>query len=127
MIIELSTRSKVFYTSFFLRTAEKSGFFLQGRRIIPGKKAGFLSRADIENLWIGTVSCERPGNPAFSFTGGGSFREKSRVSSPGRYRKLMDRYCFLRTAEKPGFFLQGRRIIPGKKAGFLSRAHIENL
>ncbi|QTA89537.1 Uncharacterized protein dnm_055930 [Desulfonema magnum] len=36
-------------------------------------------------------------------------------------RKLLLRYLhlfFLRTAEKPGFFLQGRRIIPEKKPGF---------
>ncbi|QTA88547.1 Uncharacterized protein dnm_045930 [Desulfonema magnum] len=50
---EISTRSKVFYT-FFLRAAEKPGFFLQGQRIIPEKKPGFLPGKTIENLWLGT-------------------------------------------------------------------------
>ncbi|QTA93956.1 Uncharacterized protein dnm_100660 [Desulfonema magnum] len=38
----ISTCAKVFYISFFLRTAEKPGFFLHGRRVIPGKKPGFF-------------------------------------------------------------------------------------
>ncbi|QTA89832.1 Uncharacterized protein dnm_058890 [Desulfonema magnum] len=45
---------KSFLYIFFLRTAEKPGFFLQGRRIMPEKKAGFLPRANIKNLWLGT-------------------------------------------------------------------------
>ncbi|QTA90651.1 Uncharacterized protein dnm_067120 [Desulfonema magnum] len=39
----ISTRSKVFYTSFFLRIGgETRLFFLQRRRIIPGEKPGFF-------------------------------------------------------------------------------------
>ncbi|QTA90271.1 Uncharacterized protein dnm_063320 [Desulfonema magnum] len=37
-----STCAKVFYISFFLRTAEKPGFFLYGQRVIPGEKPGFF-------------------------------------------------------------------------------------
>ncbi|QTA93417.1 Uncharacterized protein dnm_095180 [Desulfonema magnum] len=33
---------------------EKPGFFRHRPRVIPGKKAGFLFRANIENLWLGT-------------------------------------------------------------------------
>ncbi|QTA91002.1 Uncharacterized protein dnm_070660 [Desulfonema magnum] len=36
--------------------------------------------------------CEPRRNPGFSFGAGESFRKKSRVSSPGKYRKLMVRY-----------------------------------
>ncbi|WP_207683686.1 BrnT family toxin [Desulfonema magnum] len=34
--------SKSFLYIFFPRTAEKPGFFLHGRRVIPGKKPGFF-------------------------------------------------------------------------------------
>ncbi|QTA88319.1 Uncharacterized protein dnm_043620 [Desulfonema magnum] len=37
-----------------MRTAEKPGFFRHRPRILPVKKAGFLPREDIENLWLGT-------------------------------------------------------------------------
>ncbi|QTA88740.1 Uncharacterized protein dnm_047870 [Desulfonema magnum] len=48
MIIELSARSKVFYISFFCEQRRNPAF-----SDLSGKKAGFLSREDIENLWLG--------------------------------------------------------------------------
>ncbi|QTA88888.1 Uncharacterized protein dnm_049350 [Desulfonema magnum] len=49
-------------------------------------------------------------------------RWRGDASTEPRYNKYLCKsflyIFFLRTAEKPGFFLHGRRVIPGKKPGF---------
>ncbi|QTA88016.1 Uncharacterized protein dnm_040560 [Desulfonema magnum] len=49
----ISIRSKVFYTSFFSVNRGETRLFPSAEADHSGKKAGFLSLANIENLWLG--------------------------------------------------------------------------